>query len=112
MPDNAYLVPNPEMPCKAIVFDAGLCTGCNLCVEVCRTNVLVPDPERGGPPVVLYPDECWFCGCCAADCPVPGAITVVYPLNQRDGWKSKETGEFFRIGMKNPPPANTKPPVC
>ena len=112
MASKAYLVPNPMTPCKAIIFDAELCTGCNQCIDVCRTDVMIPNPEESKPPLVLYPDECWFCGCCAADCPNPGAITVEYPLNQRVGWKRKETGEYFRIGMKNPPPPNTKPPVC
>ncbi len=112
MAEKAYLVPNPVTPCKVIVFNEELCTGCNMCVEVCRTDVMVPNSEEGKPPIVLYPDECWFCGCCAADCPVPDAIVVEYPLNQRVGWKRKETGEYFRIGMKNPPPPNTKPPVC
>jgi hypothetical protein len=42
---------------------------------------------------------------------VPGAIRMEYPLNQRVGWKRKETGEYFRIGMKNSPPPNTRPPV-
>ena len=66
---------------------------------------------KGEPPIVLYPDECWFCGTCVEDCPVPGAIRMEHPLNQRVGWKRKETGELFRIGMKNPPPPNTRPPV-
>jgi NAD-dependent dihydropyrimidine dehydrogenase PreA subunit len=77
-----------------------------------ETDVMVPDPEEGKPPIVLYPDECWFCGCCVAHCPVEGAIVMEHPLNQRVGWKRKETGDYFRIGMKNPPPPNTKPPVC
>jgi NAD-dependent dihydropyrimidine dehydrogenase PreA subunit len=111
MESKAYLVPNPMTPCRAIVIDPGLCTGCNQCVEVCRTDVLVPNPENGKPPIVLYPDECWFGGCCVAHCTVPGAIRMEYPLNQRVGWKRKETGEYFRIGMKNPPPPNTRPPV-
>ena len=41
-----------------------------------------------------------------------------HPLNERTGWKRKATGdgrratgEYFRIGMKNPPPPNTRPPV-
>lgn len=112
MAEKAYRVPNPVTPCKVVVFNEELCTGCNVCVDVCRTDVMVPSPEEGKPPIVLYPDECWFCGCCAADCPVPDAIAVQYPLNQKVGWKRKETGEYFRIGMKNPPPPNTKPPVC
>jgi NADH-quinone oxidoreductase subunit F len=63
------------------------------------------------PPIVLYPDECWFCGTCVEECPVKGAIRMEHPLNQRVGWKRKETGELFRMGMKNPPPPYTKPPV-
>jgi NAD-dependent dihydropyrimidine dehydrogenase PreA subunit len=111
MESKAYLVPNPMTPCQVIVIDPELCTGCNDCVEVCRTDVLVPNPEKGKPPIVLYPDECWFGGCCVGHCSVPGAIKMVYPLNQRVGWKRKDTGEYFRIGMNNPPPPNTRPPV-
>jgi NAD-dependent dihydropyrimidine dehydrogenase PreA subunit len=111
MKQEAYLAPNPTTPCKAIIFNEELCTGCNQCVEVCRTDVMMPNPEEGKPPIVLYPDECWFCGCCVADCPTPGAIEMQHPMNQRVGWKRKESGEHFRIGMKNPPPPNTKPPV-
>ena len=62
------------------------------------------------PPLVLYPDECWFCGTCVEECPAPGAIRMEHPLNQRVAWKRKETGEMFRRGMKNPPPPNTRPP--
>jgi len=52
-------------------LDAELCTGCLDCVEACRTDVLIPNPEKGKPPIVLYPDECWFCGNCVARCPCP-----------------------------------------
>ena len=62
----------PQTPCAAITIDAGVCTGCNRCVEVCRCDVLVPSANKGQPPEVLYPDECWFCGCCAGDCPTAG----------------------------------------
>jgi NAD-dependent dihydropyrimidine dehydrogenase PreA subunit len=112
MAEKAYLVPNPAAAFKAIIIDADLCTGCLECVEVCRTDVLVPSQEQGAPPIVLYPDECWFCGSCVAHCLSAGAITMEHPLYQRVGWKRKKTGEHFRIGMKNPPPPNTKPPVC
>ncbi|HLB28266.1 MAG TPA: 4Fe-4S binding protein, partial [Dehalococcoidales bacterium] len=63
------------------------------------------------PPLVLYPDECWFCGTCVEECPAPGAIRMEHPLNQRVAWKRKDTGELFRRGMKNPPPPNLRPPV-
>jgi NAD-dependent dihydropyrimidine dehydrogenase PreA subunit len=108
---KAYMVPNPLTPNQAVFIDEGLCKGCNRCADVCRSDVIVESPDKGEPPVVLYPDECWFCGCCVAHCPVPGAIRVEFPLHQRIGWKRKETGEYFRIGMKDPPPPNTRPPV-
>ena len=111
MAEKACMAPNPPSAFKAILFDADLCTACLECVEVCRTDVLVPNPDRSKPPIVLYPDECWFCACCVEACPRPGAIRMEHPLNQRVGWKRKETGEYFRIGMTNPPPPYRKPPV-
>jgi formate dehydrogenase major subunit len=62
------------------------------------------------PPVSTYPDECWYCGACVEHCPVPGAIRMVHPLNQRMGWKRKATGELFRVGQANPPSPNLRPP--
>ncbi len=113
MGDKVYMVPNPPTPNVPIQFDAGICNGCNLCVEVCPTHVLMPNPEKRMPPIVLYPDECWYCGSCVEDCPRARAIQLVHPLNQSIvvSWKRKETGEYFRLGMKNPPPPNTRPPA-
>ena len=68
MENKAYMVPNPVTPCRAVHIDSELCTGCKRCIEVCRADVMLPNPEKGGP-VVLYPEECWFCGCCVAHCP-------------------------------------------
>ena len=108
---KAELTPNPATPCQAIVIEPDLCTGCNRCVDVCRSDVLMPNARKGGPPLLVYPDECWFCACCVEHCPRPGAIRMEQPLNQRIGWKRKATGEYFRTGMKDPPPPNTRPPV-
>ena len=90
------LTPNLMTPGTCVTFDPERCVGCNLCVEVCRCDVLMPNPEEGKPPIVLYPDECWFCGCCVDDCP-RGANRMHHPLNQKIAWKRKETGELFRI---------------
>jgi NAD-dependent dihydropyrimidine dehydrogenase PreA subunit len=111
MEEAVFMMPNPATPNQCVTIDSSICKGCNSCIEVCRTDVLVPNEKKGKPPIVLYPDECWFCGCCVGACPQPGAITMNYPLNQRVGWKRKSTGEYFRIGMKNPPPPNKKPPI-
>jgi NAD-dependent dihydropyrimidine dehydrogenase PreA subunit len=112
MSDKIYMVPNPPTPNRAVAFNAQVCLACNSCVDVCPTDVLMPNPEPGNPPVVLYPEECWYCGGCVEECSVPGAITMLHPISQRISmnWKRKDTGELFRIGMKNPPPANSKPP--
>lgn len=112
MSEKVYMVPNPPLPNRAIDFDAARCIGCNACTNGCRNDVLMPNPEKGQPPIVLYPEECWYCGCCVEECPKEGAITMHHPLKQNVSvrWKRKETGEIFRLGMKNPPPPNTRPP--
>ncbi len=113
MPKTAYITRNPVTPNQALWIDPDLCIGCNICVNVCRTDVFVPHAEKRKPPIVLHPDECWFCGNCVSDCPTEPtkAIRIEHPLNQRIGWVRKETGAHFRVGMKNPPPPNPKPPV-
>ena len=109
MKNKTYIVPNACMPGKIVNIDTVLCDGCNICVDRCRTQVLLPNPQKGKPPIVVYPDECWFCACCEEYCP-KGAIHMEYPGNQRIGWKRKESGEYFRIGMANPPTPNKRPP--
>jgi len=113
MTDKVYMVPNPPMPTGGILFDPEVCNGCNICVNVCPRDCLMPNPVKRQPPISLYPDECWFCGACVEDCPRPGANELRHPLNQSVVviWKRKDTGELFRLGMKDPPPANTRPPV-
>jgi NAD-dependent dihydropyrimidine dehydrogenase PreA subunit len=113
VPAKAYMVPNPPTPNRAIDFEPDLCNGCNRCVEICRSDVLMPNPEKGKPPIVLYPDECWYCGTCVLECPRPGAITLLHPLNQSVSviWKRVTTGEVYRMGMLNPPPPNPRPPA-
>ncbi|MFC2142651.1 ferredoxin family protein [Acidobacteriota bacterium] len=72
-----------------LMFDPEICNGCNMCIEVCQVDILYPSPEKGKPPVVLYPGECWYCGCCVDVCPRPGAIELRVPLANRVKWKSK-----------------------
>ena len=108
-----FMLPNVATPNSPVVFDPDACTGCNRCVEICTMGILMPNPAQGRPPIVLYPDECWYSACCVAECPnqEKGAIRLVQPIMQRVRWKRKETGEHFRIGMKNPPAPNTRPPA-
>jgi len=49
--------------------DTEKCTGCELCLMVCPTDVFRPDPE-GGAVLIVYPDDCQTCFSCELDCPV------------------------------------------
>ncbi len=70
------------VPCSArpILFDRQICVGCNRCAEVCQVDILVPSSEKGAPPVVMFPGECYYCGSCVMECPNFGAIRLQHPL--------------------------------
>ena len=112
MTQKVYMTPNPATPNNPIEFDERICNGCNRCVAICRTDVLMPHPGKDQPPIVLYADECWHCGCCVQECNRPGAIRLIHPLNQSVvvSWKRRATGKNYRLGMRKPPRSNTKLP--
>jgi ferredoxin len=57
---------------STLQLDAGLCTGCGLCLAVCPQEVLF---RENGRVRVLDRDRCMECGACARNCP-SGAVTV------------------------------------
>ena len=75
-------------PACPISFDGAKCVGCNRCLEACQMDVFLPAAGRGEHPVVAYPDECWYCGCCVMECPMD-AIKLHHPLMNRTRWVSK-----------------------
>lgn len=95
--EKVYAVPNRPTPARPVLFNEELCAGCNRCVEICQMDIFIPSATKGNPPVILYPDECWYCGCCVDHCPIPGAVKLNHPLMQRVRYKRKATGEHFRI---------------
>ena len=95
--ETVYALPNLVTPNKPVIFDTDICNGCNACVEICQMDVLIPNPDKGEAPIILFPDECWYGGCCVDECPQPGAIKLNHPLMQRVRWKRKATGEHFRV---------------
>ncbi len=64
MSDKVYMVPNPPTPNKAVYFNPDICNGFKTCVVICRNYVLMPNPEKGKPPIVLYHYEYWYCIFC------------------------------------------------
>jgi NAD-dependent dihydropyrimidine dehydrogenase PreA subunit len=61
MAQRVYAIPNIATPNRPVINDAELCLGCNGCVEVCPIDVFIPAPEVGAPPIILHPEECWYC---------------------------------------------------
>jgi len=79
-----------EMPAaNPIIYDSSKCIGCNRCMEICQVDIFLPNPEKGKHPIVAYPGECWYCGCCVMECPVEGAIKLRHPLMNRVHWIEK-----------------------
>jgi len=78
-----------------VSFDPDLCIACNICMDVCQVDIMLPNPEEGLPPLVVFQDECWYDGSCVAACPVPGAITLNPMPKDRVRFLRKETGEEF-----------------
>ncbi len=93
---KCYCFPNKPTPGMPLVFDEDKCTGCNRCVRICMMDVMVPNPEKGKSPIIVYPEECWYSGDCVGECPT-GAITLRHPLMSRVHYKNKETGEIKRV---------------
>jgi len=70
---------------RPVVFDEKVCDGCNLCVDVCPSDILERNSERGKPPLLRYPEECSYEGACWLRCHLrdKGAIKVIPPLPMR-----------------------------
>lgn len=92
-----YATPNQTTPGRPIIFSSDICNGCNVCVAICPEDVFIPNPEKGLAPIVVYAEECWYCGSCVDDCKRTGAIRLSHPLQQRVRWKRKDTNEHYRV---------------
>ncbi len=65
---------------RPLVFDENICVGCNRCADICQVDIMLPNPVKGKPPVVVYPGECYYCGSCVMVCKREGAIRLQHPL--------------------------------
>jgi NAD-dependent dihydropyrimidine dehydrogenase PreA subunit len=88
----------PEQTARfPLTFDPDICIGCNICVDVCQVDILLPNPEVGEPPIVAFPGECWYDGSCVSACPEPGAISLNRMTVQPVHFRRKATGEDFFV---------------
>lgn len=80
----------PAPPASPLTFERDKCIGCNRCLEACQIDIMLPASEKGAPPIVAYPEECWYCGCCVMECP-KDAIHLRHPLMNRTRFVEKES---------------------
>lgn len=73
------------IPCSAtpLIYDEEKCIGCNACAEICQCDIILPNPEKGKPPIVMFPGECYYCGACVMVCPKRGALRLQHPVMNR-----------------------------
>lgn len=95
MHKNKVFVNLDPSDAQPLTFDPAVCNGCNRCVEICQVDIMIPNPAKGKPPVVAYSSECWYCGCCVAECPRSGAVQLNSLARNSVHWKRKTTGEDF-----------------
>jgi NAD-dependent dihydropyrimidine dehydrogenase PreA subunit len=91
---QAFAIPEP-ISSEPLTFDREICIGCNLCVDICQVDIMLPNPEVGEPPIVVYPGECWYDGSCVSACPEPGAITLNSMAAKRVHFRRKASGADF-----------------
>lgn len=95
------------------VISTERCTSCNICVQICPTNVF--EARRGAPPVIARQSDCQTCFMCEVWCP-DDALFVTPDAEQLTGITETELearglfGSYRRAvgwskeGREAPPP--------
>ena len=72
---------------KRVIFKEEICKGCELCINVCPTNVIKVSEKinvKGyHPAIVENQDGCISCAACARICP-DSVITVYRPIKRKN----------------------------
>ena len=87
-----YALPNRSTPGSPVCSTPRSATAATAASRSASKTCSFPIRDKGKPPLILHPEECWYCGPCVDDCPLPGAIRLNHPLQQRVRWKRKDSG--------------------
>lgn len=49
--EDVKMFPNIVTPRNPVIFNEDVCNGRNNCVELCVMDILMPNPEKGTPPL-------------------------------------------------------------
>lgn len=79
------------------VILADRCTGCDLCVSVCPTDVFDADP--GGVPVIARQQSCQTCFMCEAHCPVDALYVAPLRHPEPEGSPHRDTEFLTQMGV-------------
>ncbi len=73
------------------IVSAERCTGCNICVKICPTNVFDEGPEEI--PVIARHDDCQTCFQCEAYCPADALFVAPLrtPAEPGSEWRDEGT---------------------
>jgi len=95
--EDVHMFPNLVTPADPVVFNEEAGNGCNRCVERCVMDMLLPNPEKGKPPIALYPDECYYDGLCVVNCPSwhKGAINSTTRSTRRSAGRGSTLASTF-----------------
>ena len=61
-PASGGPIPVGSWTVDPLSFHPDLCIACNICIDVCQVDIMLPNPVDGLPPLVAYPEECWYDG--------------------------------------------------
>jgi NAD-dependent dihydropyrimidine dehydrogenase PreA subunit len=65
------------------VISEDRCTDCNICVNICPTNVF--DRHESGPPTIARQEDCQTCYMCEAWCPVEAIFVAPFTRPAAEG---------------------------
>jgi NAD-dependent dihydropyrimidine dehydrogenase PreA subunit len=79
------------------VLSSQRCTGCNICVRVCPTNVF--EEDSGDAPVIARHEDCQTCYQCEAYCPADAIFVAPLRTSADEGSEWRDEARLIETGQ-------------